>query len=220
MTSTAAKVLDRAEALISDIHDIVGKAKVDHIGQFQVHDIATRAANLLHATVGQKSGYAELLRNALKQKTSQGQFNAVAGVVFAFQRDLNDDNLINIRHEVEAVVITEILTQASRLAKTKGIHPATAVIVACAGIEEFLRNWCEEKSLTIPERQRSIAKFASELRSAGHITLPEERRISSWADYRNDAAHGMNWAKITPEIANRLVREVEEFVLEHQSILG
>jgi hypothetical protein len=220
MTSQADRILERANELISDIQEIVESTKDTHIGQFQVHYIGTRVANLIHSTLGQRSGYAEHLRNALKQKTSQGQFNAIAGVVYAFQRDLSDDNLINIRHEVEAIVVTEILTQAKRLASTKGIHPAAAILVASAGIEEFLRSWCDEKSLVVPEKQRSIARFASELRSSGYIKLPDERRIGSWADYRNEAAHGVNWQQITPEIANRLVREVEDFVLEHKSVLG
>lgn len=92
--------------------------------------------------------------------------------------------------------------------------------MACAGVEEFLRNWCEAKEISIPEKQRSLSKFAAELRAAGHIALPVERRISSWADYRNEAAHGANWEKITQEIANRVVREIEEFVLENREVLG
>jgi hypothetical protein len=94
------------------------------------------------------------------------------------------------------------------------------VIVACAGAEEFLRNWCDLKGISVPEKQRSIARFAQELRTAGHIELPVERRICAWADYRNDAAHGANWAKITQEIANRTIREIEEFVLQNRHILG
>ena len=127
---------------------------------------------------------------------------------------------MNIRQEVEAVVVSEILGQARKLSKTKGVHPAASVIVACAGVEEFLRNWCEAKEINIPEKQRSLSKFAAELRATGHIALPIERRISSWADYRNDAAHGANWEKITQEIANRVVREIEEFVLESREVLG
>jgi hypothetical protein len=83
-----------------------------------------------------------------------------------------------------------------------------------------LRNWCEENGISIPEKQRSIGKFAAELRAADHVALPVERRISSWADYRNDAAHGANWEKVTQEIANRVIREIEEFILENREVLG
>ena len=46
------------------------------------------------------------------------------------------------------------------------------------------------------------------------------RRVQSWADYRNDAAHGARWEKITPEIAERLVKEVEDFLVDNRHVLG
>ena len=187
---------------------------------FEVHDLASRGAQLIHSATGSKSAYAENMRNALKQKSTNAQFLAVAGVLQAFHLDIANGHLVNLRQEVEAVVVSEILGQAQKLIRTKGVHPAAAVIVGCAGAEEFLRSWCEQKSIAVPEKQRSLTRFASELRGAGHIELPVERRICAWADYRNDAAHGSNWNKITPEIAGRTIREIEDFVLENRHILG
>jgi hypothetical protein len=187
---------------------------------FQVHDLASRGAHLIQSATGAKSSYAEHMRNALKQKSANAQFLAVAGVLQAFHLDVAHGHLVNIRQEVEAIVVSEILAQAQKLSRTKSVHPAAAVIVACAGVEEFLRNWCEQKGIAVQEKQRSIARFAQDLRAAGHIELPTERRICAWADYRNDAAHGANWGKITQEIANRTIREIEEFILENRRILG
>jgi hypothetical protein len=220
MTDDLKKLVDRSVELLEEVQKIEKVRSTNGVSQFEVNNLASRGANLFQSVAGPKSVYSENLRNAFKQKTTAMQYLAVAGVLQAFHLDLSKGHLVNIRHEVEAVVVSEILTQARMLSKTKGVHPAASVIVACAGVEEFLRNWCEEKGITIPEKQRSIAKFASELRGAGHIDLPVERRISSWADYRNDAAHGSNWHKITQEIANRVIREVEEFVLENRKILG
>lgn len=220
MPNDSKKIVDRSIELLEAIQTIEKKRAKKGVSLFQVNDLASRGANLIQSVVGPKSVYMENLRNAHKQKSSVSQFLAVAGVLQAFHLDLSQGHLVNIRHEVEAVVVSEILSQASKLAKTKGVHPAAAVIVACAGVEEFLRNWCEAKGINTPEKQRSIGKFAAELRAAGHIALPVERRISSWADYRNDAAHGAKWATITPEVANRLIREVEEFILENREILG
>ena len=42
----------------------------------------------------------------------------------------------------------------------------------------------------------------------------------SWADYRNDAAHGDKWNQITPEIANRVLKEIQDFVIENGTVLG
>lgn len=220
MTDDLKKLVDRSVELLEEVKKIEMDRGAKDVSQFEVNNLASRGANLFQSVAGPRSVYSENLRNALKQKTTVSQYLAIAGILQAFHLDLAKGHLINIRHEVEAVVVSEIITQARKLSRTKGVHPAASVIVACAGIEEFLRNWCEEKSITIPEKQRSISKFASELRSHGHIDLPVERRISSWADYRNDAAHGADWQKITQEIANRVIREIEEFILEYRKILG
>jgi hypothetical protein len=220
MQDETKKLIDRSVELLKDVQKIEKTRQTDGISLFQVNDIASRGANLIHSITGSKSVYAENVRNALKLKSSANQFLAVAGVLQAFHLDLSKGHLVNIRHEVEAVVVSEILTQARKLLRSKGVLPATAVVVACAAVEEFLRNWCEEKGIVVPEKQRSISKFAQELRANNHIALPVERRIASWADYRNDAAHGANWEKISHETANRLVREIEEFIVESRTVLG
>lgn len=214
------KLHARSVELLKDVQAIEAERATAGVSSFHVNDLASRGANLIQSAVGPKSVYLENIRNAQKQSTTVGRFLSVAGVLQGFHKDLANGHLINIRQEVEAVVVSEILTQARKLSKTKGVHSAPVVMVACAGVEEFLRNWCDIKELKIPEKQRSISKFAAELRAAGHISLPVERRIQSWADYRNDAAHGANWSKITPEIADRVVKEIEDFILESREILG
>ena len=211
---------NRSIELLQEVQKMEKTRASEGISYFHVNNIATQAANLIHSTMGSKSMYAESLRNALKQKTAVTQWAALAGVLQALHLDSSNDRLGNIRHEVEAVVVSEIVTQARKLLATKGVHPAAAVIVACAGAEEFLRNWCDEKGILVPEKQRSLNKFAGELRAAKHIDLPIERRVQSWADYRNDATHGARWEKITPEIAERLVKEVEDFLVDNRHVLG
>ena len=142
------KLIDRSVELLKDVQKIEKTRQTDGFSRFQVNDLASRGANLIHSITGSKSVYAENLRNAPKLKSSAGQFLAVAGVLQALHLDLSKGHLVNIRHEVEAVVVSEILTQARKLLRTKDVHPAAAVIVACAAVEEFLRNWCEEKGIS------------------------------------------------------------------------
>ena len=179
---TAKQALRRSRLLLEAIVKIEEERSEKGVSLFQVNDLATRAANLVHGIAGPRSVYAENLRAALKQKHAVNQYFAVAGVIQAFHLDLGDGNLRNPRHEVEAVVVSEIVTQSRKLLRARGVHPAAAVIVACAGLEEFLRHWCEAKSITVPEKQRSISRFAAELRGAEQIPLPVDRRIQSWAD--------------------------------------
>jgi hypothetical protein len=210
----------RSVDLLEEVQKIENTRQDEGVSYFQVNNLAAQAANLIHSVTGSKSTYAEGIRHALKHKGPVNQWLALVGVLQAFHIDVSKNRLVNIRHEVEAVVVSEILTQARKLLRTKGVHPAAAVIVACAGAEEFLRNWCEEKGVVVPEKQRSLGRFAAELRGCTQIVLPVERRIQSWADYRNDAAHGANWEKITAQIAERVVQEIEGFLVENRHVLG
>jgi len=220
MTADIDRLIARSAELLQEADTKQKAGNKTGFSPFEVNNLASRGASLFQSALGPKSVYAENMRNALKLKSPYSQFHAVAGVLQAFHLDLAKGHLVNLRQEVEAVVVSEILSQARKLAHTQGVHPAAAVIVACAGVEEFLRNWCELKGVSIPEKQRSIGKFAVALRMEGLISLPVERRVVSWADYRNDAAHGANWGNITPDIANRVIREIEDFILENKSVLG
>lgn len=213
-------LIDRSCELLKDVKRIDKTRMADKLSRFDLMDLASRSAHFIQSVTGPRSVYSDHMRTAMKDKILAIQFLSIAGILQAFHKDMVQGHLVNLKHEAEAVVVSEILTQARKLAGTKGVHPAASVIVACAGVEEFLRSWCDAKGISVIEKQRSIAKFAGELRAASLIDLPVERRILSWADYRNDAAHGANWANITPEISNRVLREIDDFVLDNRNILG
>jgi len=213
-------LVDRSALLLTEVQEVEKRRPEHGVSLFDVNNLASKGASLIQATLGAKSSYAELLRMALKQKSAAGQYFAVAGVLQAFHTDIAKGHLINIRHEVESIVVSEVVSQARNILGSKSVHPAVAVVVACAGIEEFLRNWCEEKGFVVPEKQRSISRFAKELRVGGCIDLPVERRIQSWADYRNQAAHGDGWEKLDAKIADRVVSEIESFLVEFRTVLG
>ena len=214
------KIKLRSAELMKEVEKVEGEINGNMVSQFHVNNIGTQAANLIYSTAGPKSAYAEGLKTAQKIKHPAEQFFAVVGVIQAFNVDANKGYLINIRHEVEAVIVSEIITQSRKLLGTKGIHPAASIIVSCAGVEEFLRAWCENKGINIPKRQRSISKYAQELRAIKEISLPMERRVQAWADYRNSAAHGDDWESITKSIAETVVSEIEKFIIDNQKIVG
>ncbi len=189
------------------------------VNDMDVSGLEAQVANFIHTVLGRRSSYAESLRTAMKAKSCSDRLKGVFGILSALQDDLADGNLVNIRHQVEAVVVSEILGQAKTLAQTKAVHPAAVAIVACAAVEEFLRNWCQERGVKISKKQRSLNRFAQELRTAGVIKLPDARRIQSWADYRNEAAHG-SWNYVSKKESDRILSEIENFVYEHKDVLG
>jgi hypothetical protein len=220
MDDISRQLFDRSKKLLNKVLQVDKMRMKGELSYFDVSDIVTRTAHLVQSATGPKSAYAVQVQNARKEKGQIAQFLAVAGVLQAFHFDLAEGHVGNIRHEVETIVVSEILSQARKLRKQKGVHPAAAIMVAGAATEEFLRNWCAERSLVVAEKQRSISAFAAALRKDHAIDLPTERRIQSWADYRNDAAHGDRWAAITPEVADRVINEVETFLLANKHVLG
>lgn len=210
---------DRSHELLEGVKALESRRVSEGLSTFELHDLAARVGQLVHSVVGSRSSYADSLRLALKAKTTTTQYLSVVGVLQAFHHDLLAGHLIDLRQEAEAIVVSEILSQAAKLIRTKGVHPAAAIIVACAGLEEFLRNWCVQKGVVVAERSRSIAAFAAGLRKDGALALPEERRVLSWADYRNDAAHGDKWNTITAAIGATLVTEITAFVADNSRVL-
>ena len=177
-------------------------------------EVISRATTLLRSVAGPTSSYAIDLAEAKKLYSPREQLRAARGVVSAFKTDFENGEIIDVRQQVEAIVVSEILEQAKKLLnRTTGFHPAAALLVGCVAAEEYLRNWCESIGLSITPPKRSLSLFAEELHKAGVIPLPESRRIQEWSDYRNSAAHG-EWPKITEKIAGRVLHEIQDFLIE------
>ncbi len=62
-------------------------------------------------------------------------------------------------------------------------------------MEEFLRNWIEEKDLSIGNKKPSLDSYAKTLREEELITKQDVKDITSWAGLRNHAAHG-EWDEV------------------------
>ena len=211
------QLADRARALLTEATKDLSKG--DRVRANHVSALRTRAATLFSSALGPSSVYSENLKGSEKLKGTANQFSAVIGVLQAFMEDASEGFLKSLRHEVEVEVVSEFVDQAKRLAGIKKVHPAASILVVSAGAEEFLRSWCCLLGIEVPINQRSMSRFASELRTAGKLKLPEERRIQAWADYRNDAAHG-DWADLDSKVASRQIREIEDFVLAHSEELA
>ena len=128
----------RSIDLLEQVQNVETLRQTDGVSFFQISNNASQGAHLNRAATGPHSIYSESLSAALQHKSVHSQYAAVAGVLQAFHTDLAKSHLVNIRHEVKSVVVSEIVTHAQKLLKTSGVHPAAAVLLACAGVEEFL----------------------------------------------------------------------------------
>lgn len=99
-----------------------------------------------------------------------------------------------------------MLEQAQSLLDDKKVHPAAPIVLIGASLEEFLRNWVEEKGLSLGNKKPSLDSYCKCLREAEEITKQDVKDITSWAGTRNSAAHG-KWSEVEDRERARLVLE-------------
>jgi len=97
----------------------------------------------------------------------------------------------DFRSQIRADVVSGYLEMAAEILQGKDQHPAAAAMIIGASLEQFLRQWVEEEpEVQDAVKKPSIGAFAQALRKHGHISKQDLKDITSWAGYRNDAAHG------------------------------
>ena len=111
---------------------------------------------------------------------------------------------ISPERQAQLEVVSDVLAQAQRLLEERRVHPASAVMLIGAGLEEYLRNWCLSIPLSLGQRKPSIQAYAEVLRIAELLTAQDVKDITSWAGMRNHAAHG-EWTQVSDRQRIRLM---------------
>lgn len=100
------------------------------------------------------------------------------------------------KRQAQIEIVSDFLEQSRILLETKGVHPATPIVLAGATLEEFLRNWLEGDGLSLGSRKPSIDAYAQVLVAEEKISKQDHKDITAWAGLRNHAAHG-DWAEVS-----------------------
>lgn len=100
--------------------------------------------------------------------------------------------LSNLSYErgIQIETVSDFLNQANTLLLDSKIHPAVPAVIIGAALEEFLRNWLEEKKIDLTSVKNSIDSYAQELKKLELINKQDYKDITAWGGTRNDAAHG------------------------------
>lgn len=119
--------------------------------------------------------------------------DTLAGYIRFLKSGLSDG--ISVERLAQIDVVSDFLDQANKLLETKGVHPAAPCVLIGASLEEFLRNWVEEKDLSLGQSKPSLDSYTKVLKEAELITKQDFKDITSWAGLRNHAAHG-EWDEV------------------------
>ena len=120
--------------------------------------------------------------------------NALIGWADFVDAGLASGESFDVRARTEAA--DDLMDQVHVLLHETDFHPAAAVVLAGAALEERLRGLLLGTGQPLPEKP-GLSKLASVLRAANVIDKGQEKGILFVADLRNEAAHGQNLDEVT-----------------------
>lgn len=166
------------------------------------------AKEFLSVYIGKENSFLSHLETVNPGASPSHAYEQVNKALSAFIRyvenGLQED--ISIQRKAEIDVVSDFLGQAHFLLDNPKVHPAAGITLAGAAIEEFLRNWVEEKKIDISGKKPGINTYAAALISNNLITKQDIKDITSWAGLRNHAAHG-EWEEVENKTRAKLMVE-------------
>ena len=166
-----------------------------------------QACEFLRIVAGDKSSFFKELE-AISGTRSDQRARGTASIIQSFIDYVNAGlhQAISIQRQAQIDVVSDLLEQAQSLLDDKKVHPAAPIVLIGASLEESLRNWVEEKALSLGNKKPSLDSYCKCLREAEEITKQDVKDITSWGGFRNSAAHG-KWGEVEDRERARLMLE-------------
>lgn len=183
------------EQYIQHIERLISKARNPQT----IHGVYAEVCQFLHSYDGPKSQFLTSIKQY--NPTSYAEDYAagyISNVLQSYLDYIKAGLLQDVSPERRAQldVVSDFLEQAQSLLESKSVHPASAAVIIGAALEEFLRTWIENDSISLGNKKPSLDSFAKTLREEGLITKQDAKDITSWAGLRNHAAHG-EWEEVS-----------------------
>jgi len=196
-----------------------------HLGPDRIEELtslASRAGQLIRRLYGPSSQYQENLDRVLKVEHFSSMHSnywrhvsELVGIIRGIQSDIRTGLIEDFRALVQAEVFADFLEMAEHLLDTGYKDPAAVLLGAV--LEDTLRKLADRnciptadsngKALTLDPLNVALAK-------AGVYGPLVQKQITSWANLRNDAAHG-HFAKYDHEHVLQMLLFVQKFCADH-----
>jgi hypothetical protein len=136
----------------------------------------------------------------------------LAGVLEDWVRYVEDGlaNQIDPRAFARLEASTDLMEQVQQLLDDGGVHVAAPIMLAGAGLEEFLRYLVITHGAEVT-RQPGLQAYSEALRTAGVLSPQNVKNVTVWAGFRNQAAHGQ-FEDLTRENAVLMAQGVNLFL--------
>jgi hypothetical protein len=221
------KLVTEVEALVQGAEKLSRDAASarSSLGQERIQElssIAVRGGQLIQKLYGSTSQYAQSWKKVLAT-TSFTDMHAnyfdhvseVAGILQGVQHDLKAGMLMDFKRLLQAEIFADFLEMAEHL--LDGGYKDPAAVLLGAVMEDSLRKVAaaaavstvgpNSKPLTIDPLNVAIAK-------AGTYGPLVQKQITTWANLRNDAAHG-HFSKYDADQVRQMLLFVQKFCADY-----
>ena len=114
-----------------------------------------------------------------------------------------------------AAAATDLMEQVQQLLDDSNAHPAAAVVLAGAALEEFLRSRVDAVA-ALTTGHSGISTYANALRKSEYLSAQDIKDVAAWAGQRNEAAHGQ-FERLSHERAQIMVDGINLFMRQKAS---
>ena len=171
---------------------------LDHQRIQELTSIAARGGQLITRLYGSESHYLKMFQSVLETPSfdimHSGYYNHVSnmvGILKAVKHDVDSGLLTDFRSLIRAEIFSDFLEMAEYLL-AEGYKDAAAVLLG-AVLENALRKIADSqgiKTVNVKDKPLTIDPMNVSLCKKGLYSPLIQKQITSWANLRNDAAHG------------------------------
>lgn len=208
---------ERLSRLAAGSGSLLGPERVEELSS-----VASRGGQLIRRLYGADSHYARSLEKVLATPSFTSMHSnyyqhvsELAGILKGVQHDIKSGLLADFRRLLQAEIFADFLEMAEYLLN-EGYKDASAVILG-AVLEDSLRKLADAhgvptraangRPLTIDPLNVAVAK-------AGLYGPLVQKQVTTWANLRNDAAHG-HFAKYDLDQVKQMLLFVQKFCADY-----
>lgn len=184
--------------------------------------IASRGGQLIRRIYGQDSQYLENLNKVLATKNFTSMhsnwfehISELVGILKGVQHEIKSGMLSDFRRLLQAEIFADFLEMAEHLLN-EGYKDAAAVVLG-AVLEDSLRKLADGRGVALSSpngKPLTIDPLNVALVKDGAYGPLVQKQVTTWANLRNDAAHG-HFTKYDADQVKQMLLFVQKFCLDY-----
>jgi len=186
---------------------------VDYVPIEALQQWATSALSLLKGVFGQDSPQFNNMQKVYAKSTGwPTDLQSMRGIFLAAKSDYDGGYLFSLTSQVSGELLGDFVAMA-KAALAEG-HKDVAAVLACAALEDTLKQYATLKGLQCADKD--LTEVIAALKGAGLVQGAQKSLLDTMPKIRNYAMHA-NWEKIQAPDVSSVIGYVEQFLLSHFS---